>query len=166
MTNFEAESTEFARLLLEEDFDDAANWTKQQLESGVTALEFFDGVFTPAMTGIGEKFGRLDIFLPELMDAAEKAKAISEAVIQPMLSSQNSGVSTVRGKVVLCSVKGDLHDIGKNMVRLMLQVNGFDVIDLGIMCSRCDKSRREEGADIIGLSSLMTINAIYERMLS
>lgn len=163
MTNFEAKSQEFSRLLLEGEMDEAASWAGKQLESGVSALEFFDGVFTPAMTGIGEMFGRLEIFLPELMDAAEKAKAISEDVIQPMLTKQDSGVNTVRGKVILCSVKGDLHDIGKNMVRLMLQVNGFDVIDLGIDVLPRDaiNRAREVGADIIGLSSLMTTSMPY-----
>ena len=70
------------------------------------------------MTSMGDMFGRLDIFLPELMDAAEKAKLISEDVLQPLMAEQDSGVSASRGKVIFCSVKGDLHDIGKNMVRL------------------------------------------------
>jgi methylmalonyl-CoA mutase cobalamin-binding domain/chain len=163
MTNMETQAEEFSRLLLEEDEQEAKSWAAKLLESGTSALEFFDGVFTPAMTGIGDKFGRLEIFLPELMDAAEKAKAVSEEVVQPLLAKQDAGVKTVRGKVVLCSVKGDLHDIGKNMVRLMLQVNGFDVIDLGIDVPPREaiNRAREEEADIIGLSSLMTTSMPY-----
>ena len=115
------------------------------------------------MASVGDRFGRLEIFLPELMDAADKAKAVSEQVVQPGLTLSNSGVNTSRGKVVIGSVKGDLHDIGKNMVSLMLQVNGFDVIDMGIDVPPRDMISRakEVDADIIGLSSLMTTSMPY-----
>ncbi len=97
------------------------------------------------------------------MDSAQKAKEVSEQVVQPMLLVQDAGIQTSRGKIVLCSVKGDLHDIGKNMVRLMLQVNGFEVIDMGIDVLPRDaiNRAREEKADIIGLSSLMTTSMPY-----
>ena len=163
MTDFEQKSTEFSDLLLNAETDKVANWVRQQLQQEISALDFFNNIFTPALTGIGDKFGRLEIFLPELMDSAQKAKEVSEQVVQPMLISQDSDVKISRGKVVLCSVKGDLHDIGKNMVRLMLQVNGFDVIDMGIDVLPRDaiNRAREEGADIIGLSSLMTTSMPY-----
>jgi len=163
MSDLSTKSEEFSQLLLDADAVAAAEWARQQMDSGVSPLDFFNQIFTPAMTSIGDKFGRLEIFLPELMDSAEAAKAVSEQVVQPRLSISNVGFSTSRGKVVLCSVKGDLHDIGKNMVKLMLQVNGFDVIDLGINVPPRDaiNRAREEGADIIGLSSLMTTSMPY-----
>jgi trimethylamine corrinoid protein len=163
MPDLNAKCEEFSQLLLDADAVAAAEWARQQMDSGVSPLDFFNQIFTPAMTSIGDKFGRLEIFLPELMDSAEAAKAVSEQVVQPRLSVSNAGFSTSRGKIVLCSVKGDLHDIGKNMVKLMLQVNGFDVIDLGINVPPRDaiNRAREEGADIIGLSSLMTTSMPY-----
>lgn len=163
LPDISAKADEFAEILLDAGGPAAIEWANQQIESGVSPLDFFNLVFTPAMTSVGDRFGRLEIFLPELMDAAEAAKAVSEQVVQPRLAISNAGFSTSRGKIVLCSVKGDLHDIGKNMVKLMLQVNGFDVIDLGIDVLPRDalNKARQEGADIIGLSSLMTTSMPY-----
>jgi trimethylamine corrinoid protein len=163
MSDLSAKSEEFSQILLDADAAAAAEWARQLMDSGTSPLDFFNEVFTPAMTMVGDRFGRLEIFLPELMDAAETAKAVSVQVVQPRLAVSNAGFNTSRGKVVLCSVKGDLHDIGKNMVKLMLQVNGFDVVDLGIDVSPRDavNKAREEGADIIGLSSLMTTSMPY-----
>jgi trimethylamine corrinoid protein len=163
MSDYQEKQKIFKKLLLDADPDEALDWASAQLSSGVDPLLFFTEVFTPAMTQVGDLFGRLEIFLPELMDAAEKAKEVSEKVIQPALESTDSNVSTTRGKVVLCSVKGDMHDIGKNMVGLMLQVNGFEVIDLGIDVLPRDaiQKAKEENAEIIGLSSLMTTSMPY-----
>ena len=121
-----------AKLLEENNTDLIIDWTKEVLKKGILPLTFFDEVFTPGMAEIGDKFSRLDIFLPELMDAAEKAKAISDQVLAPLLAQNTASNSLNRGKVIIASVKGDLHDIGKNMVSLMLQVNGFEVIDMGV----------------------------------
>lgn len=163
MSSFIEKQTEFKKLLLDADNNQVVDWVEAKLAEGITPLTFFNDIFTPSMTAIGDMFGRLDIFLPELMDAAEKAKEVSEKVIQPALTASDSGMTTTRGKIVLCSVKGDLHDIGKNMVGLMLQVNGFQVIDLGIDVLPKDaiQKAKEEGADIIGLSSLMTTSMPY-----
>jgi trimethylamine corrinoid protein len=126
-------------------------------------LVYFNEVFTPAMAEVGDKFGRLEIFLPELIEAAERAQAVSGEVVKPALAEEQRDVSTSRGTVVICSVQGDLHDIGKNMVALMLQVNGFEVIDLGINVGPRDVLDRakEIGADIVALSSLMTTSMPY-----
>lgn len=163
MSDHAIKQDEFKRLLLEADVEQVVEWAKTELGEGIDALSFFADIFTPSMTSIGDMFGRLEIFLPELMDAAEKAKEVSEKVVQPALTASNSGMTTTRGKVVLCSVKGDLHDIGKNMVGLMLQVNGFQVIDMGIdvLPKEAIQKAKEENADIIGLSSLMTTSMPY-----
>lgn len=163
MSDYQENQEIFKKILLDADPDEALDWASVQISSGMDPLLFFTEVFTPAMTQVGDLFGRLEIFLPELMDAAEKAKEVSEKVIQPALESMDSNVRTTRGKVVLCSVKGDLHDIGKNMVGLMLQVNGFEVIDLGIDVLPRDaiQKAKEENAEIIGLSSLMTTSMPY-----
>ncbi len=163
MPDLTAYSQEFAQLLLNSDVQRAKEYSLELLDGGISPIDFFNDIFTVALTEIGDKFARLDIFLPELMDAAETAKTVSTEVVQPKLAEKNAGYNTIRGKIVLCSVKGDLHDIGKNMVKLMLQVNGFDVIDLGVDISPRDTIRKakEEEADLIGLSSLMTTSMPY-----
>ena len=154
---------EFQGFLLTERDDDPSAWVKEVLEKGFDVVDFFNGVFTPAMTGVGEKFSRLEIFLPELMDAAEVAKKVIDEVIEPLFLEGESGAKINKGKVILCSVQGDLHDIGKNMVGIMLQVNGFEVVDLGINVeSRVILERaKEENADIVALSALMTTSMPY-----
>jgi len=155
--------TEFVEKLLASQEAEIITWSKEVLDEGMKPLDFFDRVFTPGMAVIGEKFARLDIFLPELMDSAQKAKAISDQVLAPLLAKDPASKGMTCGKVVLASVKGDLHDIGKNMVSLMLQVNGFEVIDLGVNVSPGDiiNRSREEDADIVALSSLMTTSMPY-----
>jgi methylmalonyl-CoA mutase cobalamin-binding domain/chain len=161
MSDLNTKLEEFSQLLLAADVSGAAEWARQQMIRRQPVG--FSARSSLGDDPIGDQFGRLEIFLPELMDAAETAKAVSEQVVQPSLAVSNVGFSTSRGKVVLCSVKGDLHDIGKNMVKLMLQVNGFDVIDMGIDVPPRDviNKARDEGADIIGLSSLMTTSMPY-----
>jgi len=163
MSNMEQMRNTFTSLLLEGDIEETIRWAEGTLDSGVRAMDFFDQVFTPSMVAVGDMFGRLDIFLPELMDAAENAKAVSERVLQPIFAAQETEFEISRGKIVICSVQGDLHDIGKNMVALMLQVNGFEVIDLGIDVPprRAIQRAKEEQADLIGLSSLMTTSMPY-----
>jgi trimethylamine corrinoid protein len=154
---------EMVEHLLGADPDAPVAWAKEVLDGGMDATEFFNDVFTPAMTSVGDKFGRLEIFLPELIDSAERAQAISKEVLEPIFEAEGNDTSMSRGKIVLCTVQGDLHDIGKNMVSLMLQVNGFEVIDMGINVPPRDalNRAREVNADILGLSALMTTSQPY-----
>jgi methylmalonyl-CoA mutase cobalamin-binding domain/chain len=154
---------EMVEVLLEADPDAPVSWTKEVLDDGMEATVFFNDVFTPAMMAVGDKFGRLEIFLPELMDSAERAQAISKEVLEPIFKAQGGDTQITRGKIVLCTVQGDLHDIGKNMVSLMLQVNGFEVVDMGINVPPRDalNKAREVNADILGLSALMTTSQPY-----
>jgi methylmalonyl-CoA mutase cobalamin-binding domain/chain len=162
MSNYQQERTELEGHFLGEDPQAALVYTQEVLDGGVEALTFFDEIFSPAMEAVGDKFGRLDIFLPELIEAAERAKAVSDQILKPIFAESGGG-GEARGKVAICSVQGDLHDIGKNMVALMLQVNGFDVIDLGINVPPKEalNRARDEEADILGLSSLMTTSMPY-----
>jgi trimethylamine corrinoid protein len=153
---------DFAGMLLADDPDAAASWAEGVIEQGMDPLVFYRDVFTPAMQDVGDRFGRLEIFLPELMIAAMSAKVVDERVLRPRIAAAGSA-SQGRGTVLIGSVFGDLHDIGKNMVSLMLQVNGFDVIDLGVNVQPktfIDRAR-ETGAVIVGLSSLMTTSMPY-----
>jgi len=129
----------------------------------MTPLNFFRTIFTPSMESIGEMFGRLDIFLPELLSAAETAKIIIEKAVHPRIEGHKSGSSINYGKVLIGAVKGDLHDIGKNMVALMLEVNGFEVHDAGVNVEPREFIERalSEKVDIVGLSSLMVTSMPY-----
>lgn len=163
MSDFEKLQTELIDLLLGDDPEASKAWAKEVLSGDITATDFFNMVFTPAMAAVGDKFGRMEIFLPELMDAADRAKAISDEVVQPMLAASGSTQEIIRGTIVIGSVKGDLHDIGKNMVVLMLRVNGFEVVDMGVNVPPRDMldKAKEVQADILGLSSLMTTSMPY-----
>jgi len=163
MSDFEKLQKELVDILLGSDPEAGLAWAKDVLNGDIGVTKFFNLVFTPAMASVGDKFGRMEIFLPELMDAADRAQAISTDVVQPMLTASNSGQSVTRGKIVIGSVRGDLHDIGKNMVVLMLRVNGFEVIDMGVDVPPREiiEKAKEVKADIVGLSSLMTTSMPY-----
>ena len=128
----------------------------------MTPLEFFQGVIEPVLKEIGDAFARLDVFLPDLMRAGAVVKAMQTEVLEPAIRTAG-GESGSAGTMVIGTALGDIHDIGKNMVALMLQVNGFKVIDLGTNVSPqafLDSARRER-ADIIAMSSLLTPSLPY-----
>ena len=135
--------------------DESARLTVQQLESGVDPLDILDDC-REAMTIIGGRFEREEAFLPELMMAGEILKTISK-LVKPKLSS---GPKQDRlGKVVIGTVQGDIHDIAKDIVVFMLDINGFDVYDLGVDVppqAFVDKVR-EVDAPILGLSGFLTL---------
>lgn len=96
------------------------------------------------------------MFLPQVVKSARVMKR-AVAYLQPYIEAEKSGGSS-NGKIVLATVKGDVHDIGKNIVGVVLQCNNFEIVDLGVMvsCETILKTAREVGADIIGLSGLIT----------
>ncbi|OEU47657.1 MAG: hypothetical protein BA862_13805 [Desulfobulbaceae bacterium S3730MH12] len=128
--------------------------TEQLLKDGTDPLEMIE-TLTKTMAHVGELFAKLDIFLPEIMLSGE---ALTEAVnvLAPYLEA--SGGREIKGKVILGVVKGDLHEIGKNIVKLILETNGFIVKDLGYNVDSLDFIKEAEamGADFIASSSLMT----------
>ncbi len=140
----------------------------QVLEEGYTPLEFFLEVIQPVLYDIGDAFSRLEIFLPELMKAGMVVKGMHEEVLEPaILAVSGDTGQTKAGVVVIGTCQGDIHDIGKNMVALMLQVNGFDVTNLGTNVSpkQFIDTARQLNADIIAMSSLLTPSMPYMRDL-
>ncbi len=117
---------------------------------------------TEVMSEIGNKFSRLEIFLPEMM---KSGKAMATAVEVFSLNLKAGEGMANKGKVVLGTVKGDLHEIGKDIVKLMLEANGFEVKDLGYDVDSMNiiKEAQAIGADIIGLSSLMTTTMPHQK---
>lgn len=124
------------------------------VDSGKKPVEIFTEGIEPTLAEIGDQFSRLEIFLPEMINSAEVVKAIQKE-LKPLLEADHE--TTTKGKIVIATVSGDLHDIGKNIVKAMLEVNGFEVKDLGVDVEAQSIliSARESGADIIALSALM-----------
>ena len=127
---------------------------QKMLDEGVDPVQILT-TLTATMERVGDQFAKLEIFLPEVMLAGETLQAVVE-IVRPKLASDNQMV--LKGKVVLGVVKGDLHEIGKNIVKLMLETSGFEVRDLGYDVDSLDfiKAAEEMEADFIGASSLMT----------
>ena len=143
-----------ARALKEGNVDRGVSESLKLVESGMKPIEIFTGCIEPTLAEIGEQFSRLEIFLPEMINSAEVVKAIQKE-LKPHLEADQE--ITSKGKIVIATVSGDLHDIGKNIVKAMLEVNGFEVKDLGVDVEARSilKSARESDADIIALSALM-----------
>lgn len=148
----------FLDYLLAGEMDPALALATESMDAGVSPVEFFENVIAPALEDIGEKFENLDIFLPEMMIAARIVQAVNDQVLTPRVTENSGYEKTNHGKVLVATVQGDLHDIGKNMVSLMLRVNGFEVFDLGtnVAPSVIIEQAEANQVDIIGLSSLLT----------
>jgi 5-methyltetrahydrofolate--homocysteine methyltransferase len=130
-------------------------YTKKELESGREAGDILNGSLMPGINEVGSLFEKGRYFLPQLIASAE-AMRLSIEYLEPFLKTQEG--ENAPAKIVIATVKGDIHDIGKNLVSLMLKNYGFIVYDLGKDVSReeiIDKAR-EVDADIIALSALMT----------
>jgi trimethylamine corrinoid protein len=153
----------FLEVLLNADSENALLIAQQMLEKGTKPEHFFENCITPTLEEIGNRFERLEIFLPEMIEAAEIVELINQEIIEPKIKSEIGQDRfgdrvDAKGKILLATVQGDLHDIGKSMVALMLRVNGFKVYDIGIDVSPTlivDRAQQVD-ADIIGLSSLLT----------
>jgi 5-methyltetrahydrofolate--homocysteine methyltransferase len=127
-----------------------------RLESG-QALSVIEGPLMDGMNVVGDLFGAGKMFLPQVVKSARvMKKAVAHLV--PFLEKAQDGSSRSNGRIVLATVKGDVHDIGKNIVGVVLQCNNFEVIDLGVMvpAERILETARRERADMIGLSGLIT----------
>jgi len=127
---------------------------QQALDQGLTPKEILDDGLLAAMDVVGEKFKNNEIYVPEMLVAARAMGAGTE-VLKPYL--KEAGVEAI-GKVALGTVKGDLHDIGKNLVRMMLEGKGIEVLDLGVDVSaeRFLEAYETQGIDLIACSALLT----------
>ena len=120
-------------------------------------LHVIEGPLMDGMNVVGDLFGDGKMFLPQVVKSARVMKQ-SVAHLQPFIEEEKDGDASSNGKILMATVKGDVHDIGKNIVGVVLQCNNFEVIDLGVMVP-CDKIltvAKEEKVDIIGLSGLIT----------
>ena len=134
--------------------DEVEKATRQALEEGLPAQEILNQGLIAGMDVVGRDFKCGDLFIPEVLISAKAMHAGLE-VLRPSLAE--SGASTL-GKVVIGTVAGDLHDIGKNLVSMMLQGAGFEIFDLGTDVSpeQFVEAAQAEGADLVGMSALLT----------
>ncbi len=132
----------------------AVELTKQAIEEGVAPQSIINEGLIAGMAVVGEKFKKNEFYVPEVLIAARAMKECM-AILKPLL--EETGVKPV-GKVAIGTVKGDLHDIGKNLVAMMLQGNGFEVYDLGVDVSpeKFIESCKADGAQLVALSALLT----------
>ncbi|TKB44646.1 methionine synthase [Thalassotalea mangrovi] len=119
-------------------------------------LDVIEGPLMDGMNVVGDLFGEGQMFLPQVVKSARVMKQ-AVAHLQPFIEQEKTEASS-NGKVLLATVKGDVHDIGKNIVGVVLQCNNFEVIDLGVMvpCEKILQVARQENVDVIGLSGLIT----------
>jgi 5-methyltetrahydrofolate--homocysteine methyltransferase len=139
--------------VIEGDAEETARLVQEHLDEGKDALDILDNGLITAMDDVGARFSTGDLFIPEMLVCAE-AMQEGLALLKPLLV-ENAGGG--RGTVVIGAVKGDLHDIGKNLVVLMLEGAGFSVIDLGADVSpeAFVEAATENSADIVAMSALL-----------
>jgi methanogenic corrinoid protein MtbC1 len=136
------------------DQDGADELTRQALDGGVRPDEILENALVPAMAKVGDKFSRKEIYVPQMLMAA-KAMNSAMAHLKPFFQS---GETKRKGKFIVGTVAGDLHDIGKNLVAMMIEGGGWEVIDLGVDVGT-DKFLAALDANpgaVIGLSALLT----------
>ena len=145
-----------AQSVIDGEVDDARRLAQQAVEQGLDPLAAINQGFIPGVNHVGEQFSRGEMFLPDLVLAGEAMKA-AIAVLEPEMARRGTQRQTL-GRVVIGTVEGDIHDIGKTLVATMLAASGFQVYDLGVdvPVARFVEKAREVEADIVGLSALLT----------
>ncbi len=131
----------------------AAELTENELNTKAP-MELINGTLIPALSDVGEKFAKKTLFLPQLLMSAEAAGAAFDVIREKM----PSGAGQRKEKIILATVKGDIHDIGKNIVRALLENYNYDVIDLGrdVPVEKIVEAAKSESVRLVGLSALMT----------
>ena len=152
-----------AQSVIDGDDEEATALAQQALEQGVDPLEAINKGYTAGMDVVGELYSSGEYFLPDLILGGEAMQA-ALAALEPALQASGQA-REVLGTVVLGTVKGDIHEIGKSLVGSMLSANGFDVYDLGIDIEADEfvAKAREYNADIVALSALLTTTMLHQR---
>ncbi len=142
------------------DVDAGVAEAKRLVADGISVAELFSEAISPCLADIGDRFSRLELFLPEMVLSADVVKGIHEALADTLSAGEEAAS---RGTVVIGTAYGDIHDIGKNIVAALLEVNGFKVIDLGIDVSASTfvERARAADADVIAISALMSTSMPY-----
>jgi corrinoid protein of di/trimethylamine methyltransferase len=149
--------------IIDGDADVAAALARQSIDMGIDPLEAINQGFVKGVNFVGDQFSCGDMFLPELVMAGEAMKT-AIGVLEPEMSKRGTE-RQVYGKVVLATVQGDIHDIGKTLVGTMLSAYGFQVYDLGVDVAipKIVEKAREVGANIVALSALLTTTMVRQK---
>jgi len=161
-----AEADIFGQLkqaIIDQDQEAVVAAVNQALADGIAPKQVIDDGLLPGLNVIGEQFECEDIFLPELMQAA-LAFQEAMAILEPKIK-ESGGEGPKKGKIVLGTVKGDLHSIGKNILKLLFETSGYEVWDLGIDVDLFQflNKAKEVDADIIAMSALLTTTLVGQR---
>lgn len=134
--------------------------TQNLLDTGIKELDIVNQYLIPALDIVGSKYEKGEIFLPQLIRSAETVKGAFEVLRENLIKSGANDIS--KGKLILATVKGDIHDIGKNIVKVILENYGYEVVDLGkdVPIETVVTKAREENVKLIGLSALMTTTLV------
>ena len=149
-----ADWNEISEMLQKGKAKEVADLCQKAIDQGNTAKEILNEGLMLGMGIVGERFKKNEVYVPEVLIAARAMNA-GIAILKPHMVG---GVADTRGKVVLGTVKGDLHDIGKNLVKIMMEGKGLEVIDLGadVSTEKFVATAQEQGANIIACSALLT----------
>jgi corrinoid protein of di/trimethylamine methyltransferase len=152
-----------ANSIIDGDSDTAVSLAKESIASGVEPLDAITRGFVVGVNTVGAAFGRGDAFLPELVMAGEAMKA-AVSTLDPEMKKRGTERKML-GKVVIATVEGDIHEIGKSLVATMLGASGFDVYDLGVdmPSDKIIGKALEVNADIIAMSALLTTTMVKQR---
>jgi 5-methyltetrahydrofolate--homocysteine methyltransferase len=131
--------------------------TEEARQKSTRPLDVIEGPLMAGMSVVGDLFGAGKMFLPQVVKSARVMKK-AVAYLMPFMEAEKSAGAKPQGRIIMATVKGDVHDIGKNIVGVVLQCNNYDVVDLGVMVSAAKilETAREREADVIGLSGLIT----------
>lgn len=148
--------------MLEYDAEKTVEAVNEAVNAGISPLEIMEKGVTQALKEIGKQFEEGKIFLPELIMAGEAGKA-AISILEPKIKERKETIKSY-GKVLLATVEGDIHDIGKSLVGAVLMANGFEVIDLGVdvPTDKLVEKVKELKPDVIGLSALMTTTMLNQ----
>ena len=156
-----AKFEEMSQLLQKGKAPQLTEMIKGELDAGVKASDILDNALIPGINEIGEKFKNNEVFVPEVLICA-RAMNMALDILKPLLLS--TGVKPI-GKAVICTVQGDLHDIGKNLVKIMLEGNGIECVDLGVDAKPEDivaAIKSNPDVNLVCLSSLLTTTMVNQ----
>ncbi|MBI6874097.1 homocysteine S-methyltransferase family protein [Clostridium aciditolerans] len=154
------ESTKDLKRIIVDGMEEEAVLSTEELLKTKDPMEIVNGYIIPALDYVGEQYDEKEIFLPQLIQSAETVKKSFEVIKENMIKSGKNNIE--KGKIVLATVKGDIHDIGKNIVKVLLENYGFKVIDLGkdVPIEKVVEAVKEDNIKLVGLSALMTTTVI------
>lgn len=154
---------EMAQSITDGEAEKAAELAQKSIDLGIDPLEAINKGFVAGVNYVGDQFSCGNMFLPELVMAGEAMKS-AVAVLEPELARRGSERKML-GKVVLCTVEGDIHEIGKTLVGTMLSATGFQVFDMGVdvPVMKVVEKAREVNADIVALSALLTTTMVHQK---